>query len=125
MARKVAFLYEKYPAMLRDPHALAIALEKATIIPQKRPGSDREEVLVAPGVIVLPSGMLKGGVSRMYAERVLNDENSAIFLVSYQIEDTPGRVLLNTGELVDSNLQNGIPAKSKYRHFDFSSLHGE
>ena len=37
---------------LRDPHALAIPLEKATIIPQKRPGSDREEASVAPGVIV-------------------------------------------------------------------------
>jgi putative mRNA 3-end processing factor len=124
MARKVAFLYGRYPNMLRDPDALSNALNKATIIPQKRPNSERDEALEAPGVIISPSGMLKGGVSRMYAERVQNNENSAIFLVSYQIEDTPGRVLLNTGELVDNDLAHGTPVKSKYRHFDFSSHAG-
>lgn len=125
MARKVAYLYEKYPKMLRDPMALANAIDKAHFIQQRKSSAERDSVLETPGVIVSPSGMLKGGVSRMYVEKIQDDPNSAIFLVSYQIEATPGRVLLEKGELVDENLQNAVAVKSKYRHFDFSSHSGK
>jgi Cft2 family RNA processing exonuclease len=45
--------------------------------------------------------------------------------VSYQIEDTPGRILMDKGEFVVDGVEKGTPVKAKYSHFDFSSHSGQ
>ncbi|MFC0595423.1 MBL fold metallo-hydrolase [Thermus composti] len=47
-----------------------------------------------PMVVLASSGMLLGGPSPLWARHVLEEETSALFLVGYQDEESPGRRLL-------------------------------
>lgn len=49
----------------------------------------------SPAIIIASSGMLTGGVSPMYAARILEEEDSAIFFVGYQDEESPGGHILD------------------------------
>jgi predicted metal-dependent RNase len=57
----------------------------------------REEILKddKPCVIVSSSGMLTGGYSQYYAEKIAPMENGYIVITGYQDEESPGRKLLN------------------------------
>ncbi|OBR96769.1 MULTISPECIES: MBL fold metallo-hydrolase [Clostridium] len=57
----------------------------------------REEILKddRPCVIVSSSGMLTGGYSQYYAEKIAPMENGYIVITGYQDEESPGRKLLN------------------------------
>lgn len=61
---------------------------------------DREKIMQSsePYVIIASSGMLAGGLSPVYAEKIINDEKNAIIIVGYQDEESPGRQLLNLAE---------------------------
>jgi len=56
-----------------------------------------------PCCIISSSGMLSGGASPVYAKKLINREENAIFLTGYQDEESPGRKLLNLnqGELIE------------------------
>lgn len=58
---------------------------------------ERDNVLKSdkPVVIVSSSGMLTGGPSQSYAEKIALLENGYIVLTGYQDEESPGRKLLN------------------------------
>ncbi|MGF7400620.1 MBL fold metallo-hydrolase [Thermoanaerobacterium thermosaccharolyticum] len=58
----------------------------------------REEIIKEPCVIVSSSGMLTGGPSQWYAEKLAGDEKNLIAITGYQDEESPGRRLL---ELTD------------------------
>jgi Cft2 family RNA processing exonuclease/dsRNA-specific ribonuclease len=49
----------------------------------------------APCVIIASSGMLTGGASAFYAQKLMGDEKNAILLTGYQDEESPGRALLS------------------------------
>ena len=82
--------------------------------------------------------MLKGGAAIEYIQSILTNSDSAIFFVGYQVEGTPGRILLDDGifEYKDKrknrkyNNEFSIKADSIVNYFDFSShadkshLHG-
>lgn len=58
--------------------------------------ADRERVLAGPPCcIVASSGMLIGGASSYYAERMVSDPNNLIAITGYQDEESPGRALLD------------------------------
>jgi len=58
--------------------------------------SDRARVLSGPPCcIVASSGMLIGGASSYYAERLARDANNLIAMTGYQDEESPGRALLD------------------------------
>lgn len=58
--------------------------------------ADRERVLAGPPCcIVASSGMLIGGASSFYAERMVSDPNNLIAITGYQDEESPGRALLD------------------------------
>lgn len=61
---------------------------------------ERDRILVSnePCVIIASSGMLTGGVSPIYAERLVQSEKNLLAIVGYQDEESPGRKLL---ELAD------------------------
>lgn len=124
MARKIALLYDKHPSMIRDSQSYKNVLGFTHFMAQRSSSDARVNCTKTPGVIIAPSGMLKGGTSRIYVESIVNDENSGVFLVSYQVLNTPGKFLLEKGQLVDNNMQNPLPVKFKYKHFDFSSHSG-
>ncbi|MBS14352.1 MAG: hypothetical protein CME19_22520 [Gemmatimonadetes bacterium] len=58
--------------------------------------ADRERVLAGPPCcIVASSGMLVGGASSYYAERLVSEPNNLIAITGYQDEESPGRALLD------------------------------
>ena len=100
LARKVSRVYLQYPKEFRDYKALEFAINNVHMIVQKKRQMERSQVLNYPGVMIAPSGMLKGGTSRIYASKLVNDPDSAIYLVSYQAEDSPGKVLMTEKKYV-------------------------
>jgi len=66
------------------------------VIPVNKNKNLREEIAGADGgsVIVSSSGMLTGGPSQWYAEKLAGNENNYIALTGYQDEESPGRRLL-------------------------------
>jgi putative mRNA 3-end processing factor len=126
LARKISSLYLDYPNFLKNIKQFRKALKNAQFV--SRPKT-RSKVKNSKGVIISPSGMLKGGAAIEYIQSILPDPLSAIYLVGYQVEGTPGRYLLDEGvfEFKESrrNKRYGtdlrIEAKCDYDYFDFSS----
>jgi putative mRNA 3-end processing factor len=125
MARKVSFIYHKYRHYFRDPDAYDYAMKKSKFIDQRNRTKERLHAAKSLGVIIAPSGMLKGGTARFYFESLMNDPNNSVNLVSYQVEGTPGRILIDEGTYLKN--EDDLPTKvqAKVNHFDFSSHVGK
>lgn len=120
MARTVTEILLNYPEWLSDPCLLERAAERAIWISTQK---QRKEVLKRPGVIITPAGMLQGGPANFYLKEVGKSDRNLIAFVSYQIEGTPGRILLEKGVVT----LNGRPFKTKaeIKHFELSSHSGK
>jgi putative mRNA 3-end processing factor len=125
LARKISKLCLDYPDFIKNIKVFRNALKKAHFV--SRPKT-RAHIRKSSGVIISPSGMLKGGAAIDYIQSILVDPLSAIYLVGYQVEGTPGRNLLDEGifELKESrknkpNFNLKIEALCDYDYFDFSS----
>ncbi len=101
---------------LRDQKLLKEALTSAYWI---KGWKDRRKAAKKSGVIISTAGMLKGGPAAFYISRIGKKTSNAVFLVSYQIEGTPGRQLLDKGICLMNGKIKKI--KAKVGHFDFSS----
>ncbi len=118
MALDAIRMLEEHPNSLRDAERFRKAMRLAEHINNWK---SRRHAAQTAGVIVSPAGMLKGGASVFYMENISRDERNGIFLVSYQVQGSPGRILLDEGRFII----RGRPGKVKARveKFDFSS-HG-
>ena len=90
MGKRVAKLQMEHPETLRDPNALESAWRWCRRVSSK---SDRKKALDAD-VIVSTSGMLDGGPSIWYLNRLRHNLKNAILLTGYQARNTGGRRLL-------------------------------
>ena len=116
MAREASRVIMNDREFLRDPKLYQTALHSVEWVEGWK---DRRRALRHPGVIISPAGMLKGGPSMFYISKVGKKSNNAVFLVSYQIQGTPGRQLLEKGICtIDGKVRK---IKAKVKHFDFSS----
>src|SRR3989442_1829784 len=84
---------------------------------------DRRKASKTPGVIISPAGMLKGGASVFYMENVASKKENAVFLVSFQVPGSPGRILLDRRKFVIHG--RARPADAQIERFDFSSHRGK
>ena len=116
MARRVSEILLRYREYLRDPKCYERALESSRIVADWR---TRKRILKRPCVLVSPAGMLKGGASVFYMERILDDPRHGVFFVSYQMEDTPGRMVLREGVFPTKVGAKRVRARVEW--FDFSS----
>lgn len=91
MALKVNEIISKYPEFLRDSELFKNAIENVEWI---RDWKRRKQVVKQPCVIISPAGMLVGGSAIFYMQNLMNSDKNGIALVSYQGENTPGRLLL-------------------------------
>ncbi len=67
---------------------------------------DRERILAGtPACIVSSSGMLTGGPSVWYAQRLVSNPNASILITGYQDEEAPGRKLLDLAEQKKNTLE--------------------
>ncbi|MFW9949877.1 MAG: MBL fold metallo-hydrolase [Candidatus Thorarchaeota archaeon] len=126
LARKILTEYSQFPDSFKDFTRYKSAVRKARLVSKDW---RRKLKKGTQGLIISPSGMLKGGAAIEYIPSFLNDPNSAIFLVGYQVEGTPGRKLIDEKifefkedkkrRYQSYNLQ--IKAKCNIDYYDFSS----
>ncbi len=131
MAREISALLLRNPDFLRSGYSL----DKITMIKRERSQSDRRKALSSADIIIAPSGMMKGGTVRFYAPPMLVNRKNGVFLVSYQVEGTPGRILLDERkyeldeerEMAAINANetagpsNQVDVQARVAQFDFSS----
>jgi putative mRNA 3-end processing factor len=116
MAREASRIIMNSKEFLKDSKLFLDAMHLADWVEGWR---DRRRAMKAPGVIISPAGMLKGGPAMFYLSKVGKNSHNAIFLVSYQIPGTPGKELLEKGVcLIDGKMRK---VKARVQHFDFSS----
>ncbi len=120
MALDAIRMLEEYPNSLRDQQQFRRAMKEAE---QIRNWHDRRRAARTPSVIVSPAGMLKGGASVFYMENIAGNEDNGIFLVSYQVEGSPGRILLDEGRFILHGKARKVTARVE--KFDFSSHGGK
>ncbi|MHA2035368.1 MAG: MBL fold metallo-hydrolase [Promethearchaeota archaeon] len=126
LARKISTIYLDFPDFIKDIKLFRRAIRKAQFVSNPK---IRNNAKNSNGVIISPSGMLKGGAAIDYIPSILADAMSAVYLVGYQVEGSPGRALIDNGvfefkenkrnrnKLLDSRIQ----ALCDYNYFDFSS----
>jgi len=126
LARKILTEYSEFPESFRDFTRYKSAAKKAQFVfkeKRKKIGGKSQALIISP------SGMLKGGAAIDYIPTFLDDPKSAVFLVGYQVEGTPGRKLVDEKifEFKEKGKRNYpsrdmfIKAKCKIEYFDFSS----
>jgi len=120
MALDAIRMLEEFPNSLKDEQLFRRAMREAE---QIRNWHDRRRAARTPGVIVSPAGMLKGGASVFYMESIALKEGNGIFLVSYQVEGSPGRILLDEGQFILHGKARKVNARVE--KFDFSSHGGK
>jgi putative mRNA 3-end processing factor len=120
MALEAIKVLQENPSGLRDAQLFNRAVGEANWI---RTWHDRRAVIGKPGVIVSPAGMLKGGAALFYMESVSKSRRNAVFLVSYQVPGSPGRILLEQGKFIVGGKATLV--KAKIAKFDFSSHSGK
>ncbi|MEM2941060.1 MAG: MBL fold metallo-hydrolase [Thermoproteota archaeon] len=120
MARTVTEILFNFQEWLSEPDLLEKAAGQVKWINVQR---QREQALKRPGVIVTPAGMLQGGPVNFYLKEVGKSDKNLIALVSYQVEGTPGRLLLEKKLItLDGKL---VKVKAEIKHFELSSHSGK
>jgi putative mRNA 3-end processing factor len=126
LARKILTEYTQFPESFKDFISYKSAMRKAKLVSKELRHKIKKGT---KGLIISPSGMLKGGAAIEYIPTFLNDPSSAVFLVGYQVEGTPGRKLIDERifEFKEEKERNyvsydlSIKAKCKINYYDFSS----
>ncbi len=120
MALDAIRMLEQYPNSLKDEQLFRRAMREAE---QIKNWNDRRRAARTEGVIVSPAGMLKGGASVFYMENIAGNRDNGIFLVSYQVPGSPGRILLEEGRFILHGKARNVEARVE--KFDFSSHGGK
>jgi putative mRNA 3-end processing factor len=115
MALKVNEIMLKYPEYIRDPIVFKKYIEEVEWI---RDWKSRRRFIKEPCVIISPAGMLVGGSAIFYMQNIMMSDKNGIALVSYQGENTPGRMLLEKGTFKINGKNKKCLAEVK--QFDFS-----
>jgi putative mRNA 3-end processing factor len=118
MALDAIRMLEAHPDSLRDEELFKKAMRQAEQITN---WNGRRRAARTAGVIISPAGMLKGGASVFYMENIAKSDENGIFLVSYQVKGSPGRILLDEGRFILHGKARNV--KARVEKFDFSS-HG-
>lgn len=116
MARAANELILEDKHLLRDPSLFEKAVDMARVV---RDWDDRKKAVEEPAVIVSPAGMLHGGPSEYYMEKIMEKEKNAVVFVSFAIPETPARQVLETG-IFASPMKKGV-VKARIEWFDFSA----
>ncbi|MDG6223981.1 MAG: MBL fold metallo-hydrolase [Candidatus Thermoplasmatota archaeon] len=115
MGRRVAKIYLRHPEFISNPGKLKRAMDSMRFV--KTP-NQRNKACEAP-LVVTTSGMLDGGPVLEYVNRIKNDPRSAVLLTGYQVEDTNGRMLKDTGHIEIGGAVERVDCEVAF--FDFSA----
>jgi len=118
MGKSVARLQLEHPESLRDPAKLQDAWRWCKKVSSK---SDKKKALSAD-CIVSTSGMLDGGPSIWYLNRLRMDPRNAVLLTGYQARGSGGRMLLDEKQVPIWN--KNTPIELDVHQFSFSTHAG-
>ena len=134
MVRDINTMYTRNPTFLKNALAKRILKGNEPFYTKEiqavAPMQNREELLSSsdPAIFLSSSGMLTGGPSVQYAQKLAFSENACIIITGYQDEESPGRKLLNLLENPeDAALSlNGssVPVKCRIEQVGLSA-HGD
>ena len=116
MAKKATTIINRYSEFLRKERELDRAIEKVEYVNSAR---ERKRAIKEPCVILTTSGMLSGGPVAWYLKKLYKDRRSSLLLTGWQLEGTPGRILLETGRYITEEVD--LEVKMYVRRFDFSA----
>ena len=119
MGKRIAKMQMNHPETLRDPDAMKTAWSWCRRVSSK---SDRKKALDAD-VIVSTSGMLQGGPSIWYLNRLRQDTKNAILFTGYQASNTGGRKLQTEGKINIFGNETDIPLE--WESYSFSTHAGQ
>lgn len=121
MGKRVAKIQMDHPELLRDPVALNSAWNWCKKVSSK---SDRKKALNAD-CIVSTSGMMDGGPSIWYLNRLRENPKNAILLTGYQAKGSGGRMLLDRGKVPIWDKETTIDLEVDQFSFSTHSGHSE
>jgi len=135
MGTEVTELVRRHPSFLRDAEAMRRAKSNARFVTGRdgHRGSDaptshtgrgasrgqRKRIAAQSTVIITTAGMLSGGPAMTYLPEIHANPVNKVCFSGYQVEDTPGRQLLETGsaEIDGRHLQ----VSAQVERYDFSA----
>ena len=117
MGKEVTRILRRHPEFLRDPEAMRRAKANARFVTGR--DGQRKRIARQSTVIITTAGMLSGGPAMTYVPEVHANPVNKICFAGYQVEDTPGRRLLETGsaELGGRHLR----VSAQLERYDFSA----
>ena len=121
MAKKATNIINSYRKRIKDPKILDKALENVEYVTNNKM---RKKIIKEPSIIVTTSGMLNGGPVVWYLKKLKNRRNSSLLLTGWQLEGTPGRILLESGRYINEELKLNFEVNMNVRRFDFSAHAG-
>jgi putative mRNA 3-end processing factor len=116
MGIEAADIILRYPDTVRDPKTLSKVFGRALKISK---GRQRDQAIEEPGVIITTAGMLSGGPVGYYIQKLYQRPDCMLILTGYQVENTVGRILMDTGSYVNEGLN--IKPRMKVEFMDFSA----
>lgn len=119
LGKDISKLLLKYPTYLRNHAAFKSAVSNAMFVKPRL----RRAVLKEPSAIVTTAGMLNGGPALHYLSKLADDAKSKVLLTGYQVEDTNGRLALETGYVEIDDQRTKL--RPKVELFDFSAHSGD
>ena len=121
MAKKATTIINSHSHRLRDSKSLDKALEKVEYVKNQRM---RKKIIKHPCVILTTSGMLQGGPIVWYLKKLHRDTRSSLILTGWQLEETPGKILLETGRYINQKEGLDFEVKMNVKRLDFSAHAG-
>ncbi len=94
MAKAASEIVMQYGHYLKDPERLKKILN---IVKWVQSPEERDLVLKQYPIIVATAAMMSGGPMLYYLRQLKDVPNTKILFVGFLVEDTPGRILLDTG----------------------------
>ena len=116
MAKKAITIINQQKNLMKEPNALDKALKKAEYVSDERM---RRRIIREPCVILTTSGMLSGGPIVYYIKKLYDKTDCSIVLTGFQVEGTPGKILLETGKFI--NKEVNLDLKMFVKRLDFSA----
>jgi putative mRNA 3-end processing factor len=105
-----------HPRSFLNPGRLREAFESSIRI---RRNFERKKAVREPSVIITTAGMLQGGPVSLYIEQIAKRKECSMVLTGYQVEETAGRNLLDTG--VYDNGEINVKPEFPIHFMDFSA----
>lgn len=116
MAKKAITIINRHKNLMKEPNALDKALKKVEYVNEER---KRKKIIRQPCVILTTSGMLSGGPIVGYIKKLYDNRDCSLVLSGFQVEGTPGKVLLETGKFINKDLN--LDMKMFVKRLDFSA----